>query len=171
MTRPVRPSELAATLDRDLDLLARLRADLPRVVATLRDWSSGIRSGGAASGAGSVSDPTGHAALTADEWAGRRHRLERLVATIHAAALNAERIRADVLAPPVERAPAARGLVHCANLHGCPDDAWATKAGRCDTCYGYQRRTGRDRRLSGQPRGARRSGEERGEVDDITAKA
>ena len=170
MTRPVRPSELAATLDRDLDLLARLRADLPHLVATLRDWSAGIRSGGGAGGGG-VGDPTGHAALTTDEWAGRRRDLERRVATIHAAVLDLEKIRREVIDPPPPTEPAARGLVHCANIHGCPDDAWATKAGRCDTCYGYQRRTGRDRRLSGQPRGARRSGEERGEVDDITAKA
>lgn len=33
----------------------------------------------------------------------------------------------------------------CANIHGCPDDAKAVKAGRCDTCYQYRARNERDR--------------------------
>ena len=36
--------------------------------------------------------------------------------------------------------------VACGNIHGCPDDDHAEKAGRCSACYQYQRRTGRDRR-------------------------
>ena len=39
--------------------------------------------------------------------------------------------------------------VPCGNVHGCPDDDEADKAGRCSACYQYQRRTGRDRRVTG----------------------
>lgn len=39
--------------------------------------------------------------------------------------------------------------VPCGNIHGCPDDDEADKAGRCSACYQYQRRTGRDRRAAG----------------------
>ena len=39
--------------------------------------------------------------------------------------------------------------VPCGNVHGCPDEGEADKAGRCSACYQYQRRTGRDRRVAG----------------------
>jgi hypothetical protein len=48
--------------------------------------------------------------------------------------------------PPPEKLPVDRGLVRCANVHGC--DAWAERSGRCDTCYRYLRRTDRDRRIA-----------------------
>ena len=49
------------------------------------------------------------------------------------------------LNPPAEVTKHNASLSKCANQFGCPDDAWACKAGRCLTCYEYNRRTGRDR--------------------------
>lgn len=49
------------------------------------------------------------------------------------------------LTPSPEVAKHNAGLAKCANQFGCPDDAWASKAGRCQACYEYNRRTQRDR--------------------------
>jgi hypothetical protein len=57
-------------------------------------------------------------------------------------------IRHDILEGGKEAQKAKKRqntLTDCANAHGCPDEAWGWKAGRCGTCYQYRRRTGRDR--------------------------
>jgi hypothetical protein len=161
MTRPIRPSELAAVATRAHQRLGELLDDLPRLVAALRDYSAGIASGGGTPAAGHISDPTGHAAIATDEWAGARTRLEHAVRQIDQAAAVCDNIRRHTLEPPPPPAPVDRGLSVCANVHGCPDDNWAEAghAGRCDTCYRFRHRTGRDRRTSGVSGTDRRSGE------------
>lgn len=161
MSRPIRPSELAAVLGRATDRLDLLGSELPQLVAALRDFSAGIRSGGGPGARNAVSDPTGNAALATDEWALARRHLERHIRAIDAAAAACDAIRRQALTPPPPATPAARGIPKCANPHGCPDDAWADTAGRCATCYEYLRRNDRDRRLSGQPSSRQRhSGED-----------
>ena len=149
MTRPVRPSEQHRSLVTAISRLDRFAAAHAQVVANLRDWSAGIGSGGGPKAKGAVSDPTGEGALNVDEWGQMRERVAELVDRVWRDAMELEGIRAKVAAPPPPKAPEHRGLTRCANLHGCPDDAWATKAGRCEACYRYLRRTDRDRRLSG----------------------
>lgn len=36
-------------------------------------------------------------------------------------------------------------LTQCANIHGCPDNAWASERGRCPQCARHLRINGRDR--------------------------
>ena len=162
MTRPIRPSELAAVATRAHRRLTHLIEDLPQLIAALRDYSTGITSGGGTPAAGHITDPTGNAALATDQWANQRRQLEHAVRMIDQGAATCDHIRRHTLEPPPPARPVDRGIPACANAHGCPDDNWADPghAGRCDTCYRYRHRTGRDRRRSGQPTGTnRRSGE------------
>jgi hypothetical protein len=151
VTRPIRPSELAAVATRAHRRLGQLIDDLPQLIAALRDYSAGISSGGGTPATGHISDPTGHAAIATDEWAGARRQLEHAVRMLDQAAATCDNIRRHTLAPPPPAEPADRGLTICANIHGCPDDAWSEPghAGRCDTCYRHRHRTGHDRRRSG----------------------
>jgi len=156
MPRDVRPSELQHTLTRSLERGATL--DLIAVCDQLRDWTAPTTTtgglSGQPSGAGHIADPTGNAALqtTHDYPTTQRTRIEHHVRTI-AASINAlVKIAELTTNPPPLPDPADRGLVICANIHGCPDDAWATKAGRCEACYRHRLRHDTDRRLSGQPR-------------------
>lgn len=161
MTRPVRPSELAAVATRAHTRLGDLLGDLPQLVAALRDYSSGITSSGGSPAPGHISDPTGNAAITTDEWAGARARLEHAVRQIDQAAAVCDSIRRHTLEPPPPPQPVDRGLSVCANVHGCPDDNWAEPGhgGRCHACYEHRRRTDRDRGVSGTTGTTRRSGE------------
>ena len=152
--RPIRPSRLSELLARSRTKLAPL--DLVAVCDQLRDWTAAVATGGGGGGRTySVADPTGTAATTtaADYAAGVRARIEYHVMTIDAHAASLAKLCALVTDPPPLPDPADRGLIQCANVHGCPDEAWAEKAGRCGACYQHHRRhDGRDRRLSGAPR-------------------
>jgi hypothetical protein len=161
VTRPIRPSELAAVATRAHQRLGDLLTDLPRLVAALRDYSAGIASGGGTPAPGHITDPTGHAAIATDEWAGARTRLEHAVRQIDQAAAVCDNIRRHTLEPPPPPLPVDRGLSVCANVHGCPDDNWAEPGhgGRCHACYEHRRRNDRDRRVSGASGTTRRSGE------------
>ena len=153
MTRPMRPSEQHKMLGDAIHWLTALEADHAQVVASLRDWSGGLTSGGGPTGKNSISDPTGQSALATDSWGLMRAELADLVLAVYRKAKDLERIRREVVEPPPEKQPADRGLASCANGHGCPDDAWATKAGRCDRCYAYQYKYDRDRRKSKEGEG------------------
>ena len=154
MPRGRRPSEREQHLTIAADYFERLRRDHLKVVGRLRDWSAGIGGAGGPQPKNSISDPTGQAALAVDEWGTARHRLELLIDDVCRTLDRIEQIRRQVMAPPpsadeVERERSnqrADGLQPCANAHGCPSDGWATKAGRCEACYKYRQRSGRDRR-------------------------
>lgn len=156
MPRGRRPSEREQHLTIAADHMARIQRDHLKVVGRLRDWSAGIGGTGGPQPKNSISDPTGQTALAVDEFGTARNRLEALIDEVCRRLDRIEVIRREVMAPPptleeVERERTnqrADGLQPCANQHGCPDEGWATKAGRCETCYKYRARNGQDRRVS-----------------------
>lgn len=127
------------------DLAASVTTLAPDAFARLRGWQAGIRSSGSTGGSGSVSDPTSTAALTASRWGDLSRELAEGIRSCRDLLRKLNRICAEVAAPPVPPQPRERGLMACANQHGCPDDAWATKAGRCEACYKFRSRNNRDR--------------------------
>ena len=147
MPRNPRPSELAQTAG-FIELAARrARADALQVLAHLRDWSAGASNSlSGPSPKNQVSRPTEAQALGHDHWKQLRARLVDQLQVADRAMREVERIRREVMDPPPEKLPVDRGLVRCANVHGC--DNWAERSGRCDTCYRYLRRTDRDRRIA-----------------------
>jgi len=156
MARGRRPSEREQHLSIAGDYFARIQRDHLKVIGRLRDWSAGIGGSGGPQAKNTISDPTGHAALATDEFGSARHRIESLIDDVCRALDRIESIRREVMAPPptaeeVERQRSNQktgALQPCANIHGCPDEAWATKAGRCEACYKYRQRRGSDRRVS-----------------------
>ena len=162
MPRPIRPSRLEQLLHRSRTNLAPI--DIVTVCDQLRDWTASVAAGAGLADArvsGSTSDPCGHAdptgnaaLLVADDYAaGVRARIEHHVLQIDSHAASLAKLAGLVTSPPEPPDPAGRGLVLCANVHDCPDDAWAVKAGRCEACYRWRlRHDGMDRRRSGQPR-------------------
>jgi hypothetical protein len=146
MSRSRRPSELGVLLNKAIANLEAFEDDQRHVVERLRDWSTGVSS--ASSGPGqknAVSDPTGTAALGRDLWGAMRGEIEAAILAVHRSALDLERVRRTVMEPPLAKEPELRGLAHCANALGCPDDAWAEKAGQCNACRTYFVRNGRYR--------------------------
>jgi hypothetical protein len=112
-----------------------------------RDWTPNgmpTPSGGGASG-GDVSDPTGNAAMRGGMGRDYAHELEartREAFAMASALLDLVTELMQTERPEPERTP-------CANPT-C--DALAAKAGRCQTCYAYRRRTGSDRVCGGDGR-------------------
>lgn len=158
--RTLRRSEVTIRLQRALNDLEHL--DPARLIDALRDFAAGIGSGsGGPSPKNQISDPTGNGALAIDEWAHMRQEVSDLVRRISTDAHRLVIIQRFALEPALPKQPADRGIAACANLHGCPTDSWADVAGRCKPCYEALRRTGRDRRVSGQASGERKSGEDR----------
>ena len=161
MARLPRPSERNQIIQGAIVYAQRISHDYLTLDARLRDWTSGTGGSGGPRPKGSISDPTGTAALTTDEHGQMRRRLSELLDRICRDLATVETIRREVMAPPptveeLERQAHNQkvgALQPCANIHGCPDEAWATKAGRCENCYRAMKRNGRDRRVSGQPRG------------------
>jgi len=102
------------------------------------------------SGSGGIADPTGLAAVDPGE---ARDHVDTVLGLCEAILWRAT-LLTDALQPWVEilaarpaKTPSERGLAKCANPHGCPDDGWAIRAGRCDTCAQYRyRHQGMDRR-------------------------
>jgi hypothetical protein len=138
MSRNRRPSELDALLAQAIARLETFGAQRAQVTERLRDWASGASaSGGGPGQKNAVSDPTGNAALARDEWALMRQTVESAILDVHRAALDIELIRRTVMSPALPKEPELRGLEHCGNVLGCPDDAWAEKAGQCNACRTY----------------------------------
>lgn len=156
MPRTLRRSEITIRLQRALNDLEHLNPE--RLIDALRDFAAGVSSSGGGAGAtNAISDPTGNGALAVDEWAMMRQEVSDLVRRISLDAHRLVIIQRVALEPPVATARANVGLAKCANIHGC--DNWASKAGRCETCYRFNREHGHDRRQSGQPTGERKSGD------------
>lgn len=145
MARPRNPSELQATAATVAARAATFERDCLDVLARLRDWSNGGSGGGGPKPKNQVSDPTGTEALGRDQFAQERRLLALELEKAWRAMCEIERIRRFVMSPPPEKEPSHRGLQRCCNPHGC--DEWATKAGRCESCYKYLRRNDRDRRV------------------------
>jgi hypothetical protein len=152
--RNLKPSELVARAGFIAAAGENATAQLPKVLKQLREWSTSA--GGGASGPGpknQVGRPTEAAALSVDEFARAREELVAALLTADAAMRQVERIRRWVMTPPPPAHPVERGLAKCCNPRGCPDDAWAEKAGRCDACYRFRLRTDRDRGPEPEPAG------------------
>lgn len=94
---------------------------------------------------GTVSDPTANAALSSDEVRRDRDELSSLIVRAHGLLRDADNIRARYMNTTINAEQHNAQLTRCENIHGCPDGAWACKAGRCTTCYQFNRRNGRDR--------------------------
>lgn len=146
MTRRARPSETQARLERAVAKLEDLASSHAQVVRDLRQWALGPSSSSSGPGPrNAVSDPTGQAAVNGDEWGRMLERYTETVERVVRDVANLDAIRRTVVAPVVRPEEQPIGLVHCANMHGCPDGAWAEKAGRCNACRTFLVRTGRDR--------------------------
>ena len=161
MSRPTRPSERTKVFQRSIQILRRVGDNDRIVVGRLREWTAGLSGSGGPSSKGTVSDPTGNAALAVDEHGALRARYNRAITDLWLAVRQLDSIEREVMKPALTHAEAQQrqenqrvgALQPCANLHGCPDDEWATKAGRCEACYRYRVRRGSDRRVSGRRRG------------------
>ncbi len=147
MPRTKRPSELAQTAGFIHLAARRCQADVAVVLGRLRDWSAGASSTSSGpSPKNQVGRPTEAQALGHDQFGQLREQLVHQLLIADRAMRNVESIRRQVMDDPPSRHPEERGLAKCCNIHGCPDDAWAERAGRCDTCYRYHRRNDLDRR-------------------------
>ena len=145
--RQTRPSESQYAVQRALARIEMAYSDIPLMFARLREWSSDVgSSSGSVGPKNQVGDPTGNTAVnTTDENARMIAELHAICDSIHRDSLDLDRIRRHTMAPAIPKQPEERGLEKCKNMHGCPDDAWAWKAGRCDACHTYWRRNERDR--------------------------
>jgi hypothetical protein len=130
-------------------LVRTLSTDFVALQKRLALWSrdgyptgqSGSRSKGA------VGDPTALAVIASDDIRKDRDRLTSLIIQAHDILKEADIIRSRYMTTTSTATKHNATLTKCANMHGCPDDMWAAKAGRCLNCYEYQRRTCRDRTL------------------------
>lgn len=156
MTRYRRPSERDDMYTRILELVTYQQTHQRTVMDHLAEWAGGVSAGGGGRRSiGGHSDPTGNRAMIGDDTA----RLARLAVDDHLTHIlrllrDDDHLFRTVMAAvdqEIPKEPEERGLAHCCNVHGCPDDAWADVAGRCPACYKYFRKNGRDRRQSGQP--------------------
>lgn len=138
---------------RILELVTYQQQHQRTVMDHLAEWAGGVSAGGGGRRSiGGHSDPTGNRAMLGDDNA----RLARLAVDDHLTHIlrllrDDDHLFRTVMAAVDQefpKEPKERGLAACANLHGCPDEAWASKKGRCDLCYMYMYRNGRDRRKS-----------------------
>jgi hypothetical protein len=119
----------------------------PLVDASLREWSAGLSSGNGGPGPkNEISDPTGNQATSRDEFGLLRSRVFEHVMEIHRRVVELDRIGRVVVDKPVEQVTTPIGLSKCSNALGCPDDAWAEKAGQCAPCRQHFIDTGRYRK-------------------------
>lgn len=92
-----------------------------------------------------IGDPTAAAVLAPDEVRRDREQLAQLITQAHEIMTKAEGIRSKYMTAAKQAERHNRSLTRCANIHGCPDDMWAAKAGRCLACYEYRRVNHSDR--------------------------
>lgn len=157
MTKPKRnATQHQRALTETIAMLTAYQTDQTTVINRLRDWATGLTTTHSGpTSKGTIADPTGNTALSVDEWGQARTRLEALITTAHTTATALEAIRKQIMATdttdPDDPDNQTGALQVCANSHGCPDDNWASKAGRCEACYQYRHRNNRDRRISGHP--------------------
>lgn len=101
---------------------------------------------GGPTGKGSVSDPTAREAVNGDEVRALLRKEREIIAHIGTQAVMLWSGWNEITqASPTKVTPKDRGIAKCGNQYGCPDDNWADKAGRCNTCYQYRYRNNRDR--------------------------
>lgn len=128
-------------------LVRTLTTDFAALQKRLALWSrdgyptgqSGTRTKGA------VGDPTALAVIASDDIRKDRDRLTSLIIQAHENLKEADMIRARYMTTTSTATIHNATLTKCANMHGCPEDMWAAKAGRCLNCCEYQRRNQRDR--------------------------
>lgn len=103
-------------------------------------------SGQPGSGGGGISDPTAQAVLAPDQVRLDREQLHASLIRLHDIAITLDNIRRTYMTTDTDkRIEQLRKLEACANQLGCPDHAYAAKAGRCSACYQHHRRTGEER--------------------------
>lgn len=128
------------SLQRDFTTLQR------RLIAWAQDGYP--TSTGTPGSKGGFSDPTASAVINPDQVRKDREHLEQIIINVHTQLTKADAIRAQYINTNTTTTKHNNSLTKCSNQHGCPDDAWAAKAGRCLTCYEYNRTNQRDRRKS-----------------------
>lgn len=119
-----------------------------KLVATLNDLAADSYPSSAGLGArckNHISDPTANAALKHDEPTQDRQRFRILTTRLHDVANELDNIRAKYLNTPTATPAPTNTPSPCANMHGCPDNNWADKAGRCKPCFEHMRTHNRDR--------------------------
>jgi hypothetical protein len=128
-------------------LVRTLSNDFTALQRRLALWSrDGYPTGSSATRVkGAVGDPTASAVIASDDIRKDRDRLSSLIIQAHELLKEADIIRSRYMTTTTKAVKHNASLTKCVNMHGCPEDMWAAKAGRCLTCYEYQRRTGRDR--------------------------
>jgi hypothetical protein len=127
------------------ELLGQIITDWDATDGRLEAWAHGVRSSTGDRGPkGAYSNPTAAQALMRDHF-GRDYRdLHRKADQVVRHVFDLEHLRVTTMQDVIPAEPQNRGLSQCANAHGWCQE-WATKAGRCPSCYEYLRRTGRDR--------------------------
>jgi hypothetical protein len=119
------------------------------VMTTLRTVvSDGYPSGG--TGAGDENTSVEAAVISRQRWVGVHDEyvtsIERALTLVSRCCNLADKALGAVARPAQQDRYV--GLTPCANVHGCPDEAWAEvgRRGRCYACWRFERSKGRDRR-------------------------
>lgn len=117
-----------------------------RLTAWAKDGYPSTSGQPATSGGGGISDPTAQAVLAPDQVRLDREQLHANLIRLHDISVTLDHIRRTYMTPDNEKnLEQLRKLEACANQLGCPDQAYAAKAGRCSACYQHHRRTGEER--------------------------
>lgn len=134
--------EIANTI---ITKLAKQHRQLVAAIDALAADGYPTNSGQGARGKNNISDPTANAALKHDEASQDRQRLRTLIIRLGDITFELDDIRTKYLKPH-QPAPTRDAPALCANMYGCPDNALAHKAGRCQECFEHKRAHDRDRR-------------------------
>lgn len=125
--------------------LAKQHRQLVAAIDALAADGYPTNSGQGARGKNNISDPTANAALKHDEASQDRQRLRTLIIRLGDITFELDNLRAKYMnthrPTPTRNTPPL-----CANMYGCPDNALAHKAGRCQDCFEHKRTHNRDRR-------------------------
>lgn len=123
-------------------VLADLEPDITRLTARLHDSLAGWPTNGDNRSSNTVADPTPNLALRPDPAAADLQRLDTLLAAVRGACSELDDLR--------RRWKPQLGARACRNEHGCPalKQAAPGRQGRCQACWTYLGRNGRDRTLA-----------------------
>lgn len=136
-------------LERLATFFKLIDSEYPEIHKRFKAWSRGgfpASTGGGPGSKGAISDPTGREAIEGDDVRLLSERFHTCLELVLSNANLMKAIRDEIMRTDRTTAEAKRDtLQKCCNAFGCPEDAWAEKAGRCNACYQYRYRNGRDR--------------------------